>query len=241
MVQFHHTVCWREGRRWSGLLLGMLGGLRAKWHFAPCRPSGPTLGASPRWHRFGTWWILHWIFFRATLHGGPKSFRFLPIGLLGIVKMGPRALHRGPTQISSHSTWQSTWRKFGAKALDLSKENGPRFSLAPITKFGPIWDWALKWVKGLYTERPNSRPICKTRVHLLTQIPYQMGFSPNGLGPKYKVPLRWIVYTSHTVRFLMILWFFKYIFSSWKHVANIQKQIKYLGSTILCATNNDVE
>jgi hypothetical protein len=64
----------------------------------------------------------------------PKSSRFLPIGLLGIVKIGPRALHWGPIQISSHPTWQSTWRKFGAKTLGLSKENGPRFSLAPINK-----------------------------------------------------------------------------------------------------------
>jgi hypothetical protein len=67
----------------------------------------------------------------------PKSSRFL-IGLLGIVKVGPRALHWGPTEISSHPTWQSTWRKFGAKTLGLSKGNGPRFSLAPITKLGPI-------------------------------------------------------------------------------------------------------
>jgi hypothetical protein len=67
----------------------------------------------------------------------PKSSRFL-IGLLGIVKVGPRALHWGPTEISSHPTWQSTWRKFGAKNLGLSKGNGPRFSLAPITKLGPI-------------------------------------------------------------------------------------------------------
>jgi hypothetical protein len=42
---------------------------------------------------------------RATLHVGPngcqpKSSRFLPIGLLKIVKMGPRALHWGPIQIS---------------------------------------------------------------------------------------------------------------------------------------------
>jgi hypothetical protein len=121
----------------------------------------------------------------------PKSFRFLPIGLLGIVKMDPRALHWGPTQISLHPTWLSMWRKFGAKTLCLSKENGPRFSLASIIKLGLIWDWSLKWVKGLYTKRPNCRPICKTRAHLLTQIPYQMDFSPNGLGPKCKVPLTW--------------------------------------------------
>jgi hypothetical protein len=117
----------------------------------------------------------------------PKLSKFLPIGLLGIVKMGPRALYWGPTQISSHPTWRSMWRKFGTKALGLSKGNGPRFSLAPITKLGPIWDWALKWVKGLYTQRPNCRPICKTGAHLLTQRPCQMGFTPNGLGPKCKV------------------------------------------------------
>jgi hypothetical protein len=68
----------------------------------------------------------------------PKSYRFLSIGLLGIVKMGSRALHWGPTQISSHPTWLSMWRKFGPKTLSLSKGNGPRFSLAPITKLGPI-------------------------------------------------------------------------------------------------------
>jgi hypothetical protein len=118
-----------------------------------------------------------------------KSSRFLPIGLLGIVKMGPRAFYWGPIQISSHPTWRSTWRKFGTKTLGLSKGNGPRFSLAPITKLGFIWDWALKWVKGLYTKRPNCLPIYKTRAHLLTQIPCQMDFSPNRLGPKCKVPL----------------------------------------------------
>jgi hypothetical protein len=64
---------------------------------------------------------------------GPKSSRFLSIGLFRILQMGPRAL-----QISSHPTWRSTWRKFGAKNLGLSMENGPRFSLAPITKLGPI-------------------------------------------------------------------------------------------------------
>jgi hypothetical protein len=121
----------------------------------------------------------------------PKSSRFLPIGLLGIVKMGPRALHWCLTQISSHPTWRSTWCKFGTKTLGLSKGHGPRFSLAPITKLGPIWDWALKWVEGLYTERPNCQPICKIGTHLLTQIPCQMGFNPNGLGPKCKVPLNW--------------------------------------------------
>jgi hypothetical protein len=97
----------------------------------------------------------------------PKLSRFLPIGLLIIVKMGPRALHWGPTQISSHPTWRFTWHKFGAKTLGLSKENGPRFSLAPITKLGPILDWALKWVKGFFTLRgpivgpfTNEGPIC---------------------------------------------------------------------------------
>jgi hypothetical protein len=66
----------------------------------------------------------------------PKSFKFQSIGLLGIVKLGLRALYWGPIQISSHPTWRSTWHKFSAKTLDLSKEIGPRFSLAPITKFG---------------------------------------------------------------------------------------------------------
>jgi hypothetical protein len=47
----------------------------------------------------------------------------------------------------------------------------------------------LKWIKRLYIERPNYQPIRKTRAHLLTQIPCQMGFSPNGLGPKCQVPL----------------------------------------------------
>jgi hypothetical protein len=54
-----------------------------------------------------------------------------------IVKMGPRALHWGPTQITSHPTWRSTWQKFGAKTLGLSTRNRPRFSLAPITQLGP--------------------------------------------------------------------------------------------------------
>jgi hypothetical protein len=47
------------------------------------------------------------------------------------------SVHLGP-QISSHPTWWSTWHKFGDKNLGLSKENGLRFSLAPITKLGPI-------------------------------------------------------------------------------------------------------
>jgi hypothetical protein len=47
----------------------------------------------------------------------------------------------------------------------------------------------VKWVKGLYIERPNCWPICKTWAHLLTQKPCQLGFSPNGLGPSCKVPL----------------------------------------------------
>jgi hypothetical protein len=46
-----------------------------------------------------------------------KSSRFLLIGLLGIVQMGPRALHWGPTQISSHPTWRSTWRNYKTWAL----------------------------------------------------------------------------------------------------------------------------
>jgi hypothetical protein len=79
--------------------------------------------------------------------------------------------------------------QIGTKTLGLSKGSGPRFSLAPITKLGPIWDWTLKWAKGLYTKRPNCRTICKTGVHLLTQISCQMGFSPDELGPKYKVHL----------------------------------------------------
>jgi hypothetical protein len=54
-----------------------------------------------------------------------------------IVKMGPRALHWGPTQITSHPTWRSTWQKFGAKTLGLSTRNRPRFSLAPIKQLGP--------------------------------------------------------------------------------------------------------
>jgi hypothetical protein len=47
----------------------------------------------------------------------------------------------------------------------------------------------VKWVKGLYIERLNCWPICKTWAHLLTQKPCQLGFSPNGLGPSCKVPL----------------------------------------------------
>jgi hypothetical protein len=112
----------------------------------------------------------------------PKSSRFLLLGLLGIIKMGPRALHWGPIQISSHPTWWSMWRKFGSKALDLSKENGP------ITKLGPIWDWALKWVKGLYIERPNCRPICKTGAicwpkYHTKWISTQMGWALNVKSP----------------------------------------------------------
>jgi hypothetical protein len=69
----------------------------------------------------------------------PKLSKFLPIGLLIIVKMGPRALYWGPTQITSHPTWRSTWRKFGAKTLGLSTREGPRFSLAQIKVEAPIW------------------------------------------------------------------------------------------------------
>jgi hypothetical protein len=67
----------------------------------------------------------------------PKSSEFQPVGLLKIVKLGPRALYWDPTQTSSHPTWRPTWHKFGAKTLGLTKENGPRFSLIQITTLGP--------------------------------------------------------------------------------------------------------
>jgi hypothetical protein len=126
----------------------------------------------------------------------PKSSKFLPIGLLGIVKMGPRALHWGPIQISSHPTWRSVWHRFGAKTLDLSKGNVPRFSLAPITKLGPIWDWPLKWVKGstlrgsIIGPFAKQGPLCWPK-YFAKWVSAQMGWAPN-----IKYPLKvidWIV------------------------------------------------
>jgi hypothetical protein len=75
----------------------------------------------------------------------PKSSEFQLVGLLEIVKLGPRALYLGPralywgpTQTSYYSTWRPTWPKFGAKTLSLTKENGPRFSLPKLQNLGPI-------------------------------------------------------------------------------------------------------
>jgi hypothetical protein len=43
----------------------------------------------------------------------PKSSEFQSVGLLEIVKLGPRVLYWGPNQTSSHPTWH----KYGAKFL----------------------------------------------------------------------------------------------------------------------------
>jgi hypothetical protein len=66
-----------------------------------------------------------------------KSSKFQLVGLLEIIKLGPRALYWGPTQTSSLPTWRPTWHKYGTKTLDPTKESGTRFSLTQIT-MGPI-------------------------------------------------------------------------------------------------------
>jgi hypothetical protein len=96
----------------------------------------------------------------------PKLSRFLPIGLLGIVKMGPMAIYWGPTQISSHHTWQSTWHKFDAKTLGLSKGNGPRFFLLQLQNLGPYEIGPRNGSKGFTLRGPTiglfakQGPIC---------------------------------------------------------------------------------
>jgi hypothetical protein len=139
----------------------------------------------------------------------PKSFRFLSIGLLGVVKMGPRALHWGPTQISSYPTWRSTWRKFGTKTLGLSKKMGQGFPWSQLQNLSPYeigpWngskDFTLRGpTVGPFAKKgPICWPICKRGAQLLTQIPCQMNFSPNGLGSKCKVPLRSTQYLEYTI------------------------------------------
>jgi hypothetical protein len=77
-----------------------------------------------------------------TLNGGPKWVlaQILRISTSRIARncsIGPKGFILGPTQTSSHPTWQPTWHKYGAKILGPTKENGPRFSLTQITALGP--------------------------------------------------------------------------------------------------------
>jgi hypothetical protein len=135
----------------------------------------------------------------------PKSSKFQSIGLLKIVKLGPRVLYWGPIQTSSHPTWWPTWHKYGAKTLGLTKANGPKFFLSKLQNLGPIasieppplYEIHLRHgpsngSKGFTLRGPIVDPFTIHGPNCCSKYPikwisFQMGWVPN-----IKCPLVWL-------------------------------------------------